>query len=157
MSKVTQVSEVMTEFPITLSPDCDVVTAFNLMRDRKIRHIPIVDGDGEVLGILSERDIGRVQDLRRDEDEGLTPDENDTPLRLAKIDEVYVRTPVTVDEETPLADAARLLLDNKIGCLPVTRGVELVGILTEADFVRLAIEDLESGSRASAVAGFPAS
>jgi CBS domain-containing membrane protein len=138
------VADIMSRSPLTVEPADDVTTALDVMRTHKIRHVPVVADDGEVLGILSERDLlsSPVVAVAREDEDGF--DETGEALRPVKVDEVYTRSPETIDEDAPLADAARVLLENKFGCLPVMRGSELVGILTESDFIKLVLRELEA-------------
>ena len=72
--------------------------------------------------------LGRIEDLPIGVEEDI--------LRRRRVGEIMVTEPETIEPDTPLAEAAEIMLENKIGCLPVTEGTRLVGILTEADFVR---------------------
>jgi CBS domain-containing protein len=138
----------MTPDPLTVSPSDDLADALEAMRDRGFRHLPVVE-DGEILGILSERDIVRLPLFVEDDDDLGEAEERADWLRTTKVEAGYVRSPETIDEDAPLAEAARILLDNKIGCVLVTRSAELVGILTEADFVRHVMDRLESDGLAA--------
>jgi len=98
-----------------------------------VRHVPVVDREGELVGLVTHRDLargvlGRTQELPIGVEEDL--------LRRRRVGEIMVTEPDTIEPETPLREAAEIMLENKIGCLPVTEGTHLVGILTEADFVR---------------------
>lgn len=132
MSPMTRVSDAMTRDPLTVTPRADAAHALGMMRERKIRHLPVVDDDGELIGIVSERDLLRNA-LIDEEEQGIH----------SRIELFYTRDPETIEEDAPLADAARTLLDNKFGCLPVMKGHDLVGILTEADFVKSVLAELE--------------
>jgi CBS domain-containing membrane protein len=127
------VRDLMTERVFTLSPVDSLVALEDLMDSRHVRHVPIVDREGDLVGLVTHRDLsrsvlGRLDDLPMSVERDL--------LRGRRIREIMTTEPETVEPETALKDAATTLLENKIGCLPVVEGVHLVGILTEADFVR---------------------
>ena len=127
------VKDLMTEKVFTLGPSDSLVSLEDLMDSRRIRHVPIVDREGDLIGLVSHRDLarsalGRLDDLPISVERDI--------LRARRVREIMMSEPETVDPDAPLSEAAALLLENKIGCLPVVEGSRLVGILTEADFVR---------------------
>lgn len=133
---MTTVADLMTVDPVTVSPETDLGAVLELMDQRKIRHVLVVTGDGKLLGVLSHRDLVRAEPFLT----GNGEEADDAELtRTIKVDEIYTRDPETVDEDMSIFDAGTLLLENKFGCLPVVREDEPVGILTEADFVKLAL------------------
>lgn len=108
--------------------------AMELMTLNHIRHIPVIDDQNQLVGILSHRDILRSA--------------VSTFASLSKEDEraLYQRIPIveimndkveTIGEEDNLTTAAALMIEKNIGCLPVVNGKALVGIITEADFLKL--------------------
>jgi CBS domain-containing protein len=111
--------------------------ADDLMSLGRIRHTPVLDDEGdEVVGILSQRDLFRGALARA---VGYGGHAQQKLLNLLVVKDVMTTDPVTTTPDAPLADAARTMLERKIGCLPVLEGGKLVGILTESDFVRLAL------------------
>jgi CBS domain-containing membrane protein len=130
--RAARVRDLMTEKVVSVGPGTDLLTVRNLMDDRLIRHLPVVE-DGMVVGLISQRDLLRVAADRSDLPLSLALD----VLRMTRARDVMTRDVETVGADDALADAARLMLDNKYGCLPVADGGALCGILTEADFVRL--------------------
>jgi CBS domain-containing membrane protein len=127
------VRDLMTEKVYTLAPTDNLVALEDLMDARRVRHVPIVDREGDLIGLVTQRDLarsvlGRLEDLPIGVERDL--------LRSRRVREIMTTEPETVEPETRLSDAASTLLENKIGCLPVVEGMRLVGILTEADFVR---------------------
>jgi len=134
------VKELMSDELHTLKPTDTVRQARELMLEKRIRHVPIVDESGEFVGLLTKHDVLAVSvsllaDIDKTEREEL---EGSIPLS-----EVMIREIVVAEEDISLLDAAKFILEQKHGCLPVLRGQRLVGILTEADFVKLAIYLLE--------------
>ena len=116
------VESVMTRSVLTTQPTCSVHAAAQVMHEHRFRHLPVVER-GRLVGIVSDRDL-----VRR---EGLT------------VGDVMRSSIVSVSPDTPVEVAARLMLDNKVGALPVLGGGtdDLVGIVTQSDifdvFVRL--------------------
>lgn len=111
--------------------------AKSLMNLQRIRHIPIVDAAGRFVGLITHRDIlsatiSKLADLDAD-----TQREIDSGIPIREIMRVDVHT---CTPETPLKEAAEILLNHKYGCLPVLEEGRLQGILTEADFLKLAID-----------------
>lgn len=130
--------DLMTPDVFTVSPDDDVLAAQELVYDKNIRHVPVVDDQGMLVGLVSDRDL-----LRRavsSTDLPLTTERD--VLRNLKVGDVMTADVETVDVDDALAAAAQLMLENKYGCLPVLEEGLLAGILTEADFVRLMVEDV---------------
>lgn len=145
---MTTVADLMTANPISVTPDTDLGSVFELMDARKIRHVLVVSSDGKLLGVLSHRDLVRAEPIVLSE---AGEEEDQELLQATKVEEIYTRNPETVDEDTSIADAGAILLENKFGCLPVVREDEAVGILTEADFVKYALR-LETGEPANPLA-----
>lgn len=130
------VRELMTAEVVTLGRNERLVIADDVMRLGRIRHLPIVDDDGLLAGIVSQRDLflsGLVRAL------GFGSQAQRAALDGVLVKEAMKTDVVTVSRDTPITDAARLMLERKIGCLVVTEGKHIVGVLTESDFVKLAI------------------
>ena len=133
------VAEIMTAEPYTLSPDDSLAQARKLMADHHIRHIPIVSGDGSLVGLVSQRDILAAADSSvLPEQSSREQEENYVALSSVMTSPVQ-----TVDEQASLRGTAMHLLQNRMGCLPVTRDDVLVGIITDSDFVEVAINLME--------------
>lgn len=129
------VRDLMTTDVTTVVGRTPMDQVYDRMLDLGVRHMPVVD-EGELVGIISHRDIvGLLGRLRRE-----AFGEQIEALSEIKADEVMTRGVDTVEPEAELAGAAQLMLENKLGCLPVCEGPHLVGILTESDFVRFVAE-----------------
>jgi CBS domain-containing protein len=127
-----RVSDFMTKDVITLNRNDSLSTADDVMRLGRIRHLLVVHDDGELAGVLSQRDLflgGLLRAL------GYGAHAKAQALSTMVVKEAMVADPLTTTPNTPLEDAARVMLDNKIGCLPVIDKGKLVGIITESDFV----------------------
>jgi CBS domain-containing membrane protein len=102
-------------------PDVDV-----LLRLRRVRHLPVIDDDGRLVGLVTHRDLLGAQ------------------AKCLSVEQMMTEDVTTCAPETLVLDAARTMLDNRFGCLPVVEDERLVGIITEADFLRWAVEQLSS-------------
>lgn len=130
------VADLMTDAVFTLQPTDTLSDARTLMHLAKIRHTPVTDDDGNFEGLITNRDLLACTISRLAEIDTAVQAEIDTAI---KVTEVMQRDVTCVTPETPLREAAQLLYDKKYGCLPVLTGRKVVGILTEADFLRLAM------------------
>lgn len=131
------VGERMTPRPITVTEDTSLPEALELMRKEKIRRLPVLDKHGKLVGIVTELDL-----LRASPSPATTLSIYEMPYLLSKVKmrEIMTREVITVTEDTPIEEAARIMADHKIGGLPVMRGDKLVGIITETDIFKLMLE-----------------
>lgn len=131
------VGERMTPRPITVNEDTSLPEALELMRREKIRRLPVLDKRGKLVGIVTELDL-----LRASPSSATTLSVYEIPYLLSKVKmrDIMSREVITVTEETPIEEAARIMADNKIGGLPVMRDGKLVGIITETDIFKLMLE-----------------
>ena len=129
------VHDIMTAEVTTLKRNEKLTLADDVMQLGRIRHLPVLDDDGqEVVGILSQRDLFRgALALAL----GYGPHARRKILDTLLIKGVMTTEVITTTPETPLAEAARVLMERKIGCLPMVKDGHLIGILTEGDFVAL--------------------
>ena len=139
MDRLKLVSDIMTREVITLSEEDNLSGVSKGMEHFRFRHLPVVDGK-KLVGIITHRTLLRVAaSTLEPASERKTEAFNE---RLFARD-VMLRDPKTVREDTRVVDAARLMWNEKVGCLPVVSdGNRLVGLVTEADFVLLAIRFL---------------
>lgn len=138
------VRELMTPKPIVVAPEMSVPEALSLMRGRKIHQLPVVDNKGKLVGIVTEQDL-----LHASASSVTTLSVWEIPTLLAKItvEMVMVKNVCTVQEDTPVEEAARVMSDKGIGCLPVTaKGGGMVGLITKSDLF-LAFMELLGGRR----------
>lgn len=136
---ITTVEEIMTPVVETLSIGDTLATARRQLERGRIRHLPVVDGGERVIGLITHRRI-----LEAWVSHG-HPDTEDAKVvaRDIPIEMLMEKNVQTVPRDLPAAKAAAILESNKFGCLPVVDGGKLVGIVTEADFVRFARRYLE--------------
>jgi acetoin utilization protein AcuB len=143
------VKNIMRKDPVTIAPEASYLDARALVRERGVRHLPVIDKHNHMVGLLTDRDIREagpsnatllsVQELH---------------YLLGKLKVADFMTPgdklVTVNPSTMIEKAAQLMHDHKIGCLPVLEGKEVVGIITEADILESFVDVMglkEKGTR----------
>jgi CBS domain-containing membrane protein len=139
--KPEKVGDIMTREVVTVREEENLKKVMEGLDRFGFRHLPVVDGD-KLVGLVTQRDLlmAQVSSLVP----GTARDTMESQLEEnAFIASVMSRDISTVTPETPIAEAARTMRDHKYGCLPVVDGDELVGIVTEADFLSLAIMLLE--------------
>lgn len=136
---------------ITIKPDIPIHDALNLMHKEGIRRLPVVNERGQMIGIISEMDILHANPS---DATSLSVWELNYLLSRITVADVMTRDLVSVVANTPIEEAARIMADNKIGGLPVMRGEDLVGIITETDLFKVFLELLgarEAGIRVTAL------
>jgi acetoin utilization protein AcuB len=135
------VKDIMSRDPITIEPDAAVGTAIAVMIERKVRHLPVVDDRGGLIGIVTDRDLRSLamewaaepylSVAARRRLRGI-----EATLENLRIKEVMTRDPVTTRPDMALSQAAALLLERHVGSLPVVDDSKLVGIITDRDAVK---------------------
>jgi CBS domain-containing protein len=136
-----KVKDLMTTPVFSLKETDSLQSARAMMELQRIRHIPIVTVDTIFTGLVTHRDILAATISQLAEMDPETQKEIDAGIPLREI----MRTDIkTVDEDSPLKNAAQTLLNHKYGCLPVVHDGVLMGILTEADFLRLTIKLMDA-------------
>jgi len=116
----------------TLERNDKLSIADTVMRNERIRHLPVLDDNGRLVGIVSQRDLF-LNALVRALGHGTVA--RDRALGSIAVKEVMTEDVVTTTPETPITAAAQMMVDRKIGCLPVVEGNAVVGILSESDIV----------------------
>lgn len=131
------VKERMTRHPITIRPDVSLHDALRIMREEKVRRLPVLDKDDKLVGIVLEKDL-----LYASPSPATTLSIYEMNYLVAKIKvaDLMTRNVITVTEDCPLEEAARIMVDNSIGGLPVMRGDRLVGLITESDLFKVFLE-----------------
>ncbi len=130
-----RVRDVMTSEVTTLQRNDKLTLADDIMRLGRIRHLPVLDEHGQLAGIVSQRDLFRGALAKA---LGYGERAQRQLLDTLVVKEVMASDVITTTPDTLLAEAAHVLVERKIGCLPVVEGGRLVGIITEGDFVALA-------------------
>lgn len=126
------VRDLMTLEVATLKRNESLSLADRIMTLGRIRHMPVLDENGQLCGIVTQRDLffnALVRAL------GFGTHAAEKTLENLRVKEVMTTDVLTIEPDAPIARAATLMLEKKVGCLPVVEDGELIGILTEADFV----------------------
>jgi acetoin utilization protein AcuB len=121
------VRDCMTRDPVSVRPESDPLAGMALLKAGGFRHLPVVDADGRLVGIVARS--GLESFLSRAGSPGVIK-------RQHRVDQVMTREVVRVPPDCPLEEAATLMVEHKIGSLPVVEGEQLVGIITETDIFR---------------------
>ena len=132
MKSNVKVRDLMTRPVKTLGQNDKLSVADELMKSERIRHLPVIDENRRLVGIVSQRDLffsALVRAL------GFGSTSHDRMLSTILIKEVMTEDVVTTTAETLVSAAARVMVERKIGCLPVIEGESLIGILSESDVV----------------------
>jgi acetoin utilization protein AcuB len=141
------VKDWMSKEPLIVSPHTSVEKAIRTMRQNRVRHLPVVEEDGETLvGIITQTDLLQASPSPAT---SLSVWEINFLLAKMEVRDAMTRKVIVVEEECPLEEAALVMAEHKIGCLPVVRGRRLVGIITETDLFNLFTEQL--GARSAGV------
>ncbi len=135
------VKEMMTTNPITLSRHNNLSDARKLMEEKRFRHLPIVDNNNQLVGLVTQRNVlaNSVSQRVMIDLEELNRIESGTLLT-----DIMTRELTTVTTDVKIGDAAQLIYKNKFGCLPVVdKNNQLIGIITDHDFVAITIQLLD--------------
>ena len=127
-----RVRDLMTEGVFAVEVTDDLATVSDLMDERNIRHAPVVQ-EGRLIGLISHRDLLRYA-LKGQA--GAPPEVERAAQLTLTAGEIMTESVATAEPDQDIREAARLMIENKYGCLPVIEESRLVGILTESDFVR---------------------
>jgi acetoin utilization protein AcuB len=133
------VRERMNKHPLTVKADAPVDGTLRRMKDEKVRRFPVVNDHGRLIGIVTETDLLYAAPSPAT---SLSVYEMHYLYSRIRVKEVMTRKVLTVQQDVPIEEAARLMIDNKIGGLPVMRDDDLVGIITETDIFRAFMEML---------------
>ena len=137
------VSDYMTENPITIEPEEPLMRALEIIRLRGVRRVPVAVG-GMLVGLITEGDIKRAEPSTLTD----TQEEFNRVMEGTPISRIMISKPVTTTADTPLMEAAEIMLNTKYGALPVVAGNRVIGILTDNDLTR-ALVDLMREAKAA--------
>jgi acetoin utilization protein AcuB len=136
----------MTKEPLVVSAKTSVEVALRTMREHRMRHLPVVNKDGQLMGIVTQTDLLQASPSPAT---SLSVWEINFLLAKMQVRDAMTTKVIVVEEECPLEEAALVMAEHKIGCLPVVHGQRLVGIITETDLFNLFTEQL--GARSTGV------
>ena len=127
----------MTKNPVTISPDANVVEASELMKKEKVHRLPVLDKDKKLVGVISEKDILFASPSPAS---SLSIHEMAYLLSKLTVRKLMTKDPVTITKDTTVEEAARLMVDQDLSCLPVVEGDKLVGIVSKSDMFKILLE-----------------
>lgn len=124
------VKDRMTPNPVCGNPEMPATEAQTLLEEHNIRHLPVMDGEGKLVGLVTHRSLMQAipSNARK-----FSPFVINYALARITVQNIMVRDVITIGEDVALEEAARIMADRKIGCLPVMRGGNLVGIISDSD------------------------
>jgi CBS domain-containing protein len=144
-SEHMRVGNFMSKRVVTVRPDSPVSEAARLMLESDISGLPVIGADGDLVGIITEHDLLRRQANGPGSQpphwlqlmiEGTKISDESARFHEARVEQVMTRDPLTVTEDTPIAEACRLIEERSIKRLPVVRDGRLVGVISRADLIR---------------------
>jgi CBS domain-containing protein len=141
-----RVADVMAGRVVTVGHDATVASAWSILQERKVRHLPVLDADRRLIGMLTEHDLRLVILDRCLRDE---PDGPGGTLAGLRVNEIMTWAVVTVGPAADVREAARLMHDHKLGALPVADEGRVVGMLTASDVIRAVLGAPEGRRRSS--------
>jgi acetoin utilization protein AcuB len=137
------VKDRMTPDPKTVTPDMSHPEALRMLHKQKFSYLPVVEKSGKLVGIVTETDLLHAAPSSAT---SLSIYEMNFLLSNLKVHEVMSSPVITIPDDTPIEEAARVMIEKEIGCLPVMRGKKLAGIITESDIFKTFVEILGQGT-----------
>ena len=132
------ISRRMTRNPVTATPEMSVGEASELMKREKVHRLPVLDKDKNLVGVITEKDVLHASPSPAS---SLSIHEMAYLLSKLKVKDLMTRDVVTISEDTTVEEAARLMVDQDLSCLPVVQGGnKLVGIVSKSDMFRILLE-----------------
>ncbi|MCS7088773.1 MAG: CBS domain-containing protein [Thermoflexales bacterium] len=133
-----KVRDWMTTNPVTITPQTSLAEAHRLMKQKRVRRLPVLE-NGKLVGIVALSDV-----LEAEPSSATTLSIYEINYLLAemKVEKIMKRNVITVTPDTPIREAANLMLTHKIGGLPVVEDGKLVGIITESDIFRMIVRTM---------------
>jgi CBS domain-containing protein len=136
LNAASTVKDIMTQNPATLERNETLDLAESVMNLGRIRHMPVVD-DGKLVGIVSQRDLFRSALITA---LGFGRKVTSALIKTIKVKEIMTEKVITIAPNASIKDAARQMIEKKIGCLPVVEEDRLIGLVTETDMLRYVVE-----------------
>lgn len=131
------VSDWMTKKVFTVTQADSISSAIMLLKEKNIKHLPVVNEDNGLTGILSDRDI---KDYTPSKASTFDIHELNYILFTTKVKEIMIKKVITAPPNMPIEEAAMIMFDKNIGCLPVVDGKKLVGIISDKDLFRVLVD-----------------
>ena len=127
----------LTKNPVTINPEASVVEASELMKKEKVHRLPVLDRDKNLIGVISEKDILFATPSPAS---SLSIHEMAYLLSKLTVRKLMTKNPVTINRTTTVEEAARLMVDQDLSCLPVVEDGKLVGIVSKSDMFKILLE-----------------
>ena len=127
----------MTRNPVTATPMMSVGEAADLMKREKVHRLPVLDKDKKLVGVITEKDVLHASPSPAS---SLSIHEMAYLLSKLKVKDLMTKDVVTITEDTTVEEAARLMVDQDLSCLPVVQGDILVGIVSKSDMFRILLQ-----------------
>lgn len=131
------VRERMSHPVITIRPETTMQEALGIMRREHVRRLPVVDKHGQLVGIITDADLDKASPS---EATSLSVWEIRDLISKVRVDRIMSHEVITIDDDTPIEEAARVMADGQISGLPVLHEGKLVGLITETDLFKLFLE-----------------
>ncbi|MBV7331627.1 CBS domain-containing protein [Chloroflexi bacterium TSY] len=135
----SDVRDWMTANPVTISPDATLLDAFAQMVNHDVRRLPVVL-ENELVGMITLSDVQRAVPVAENGHPNGDASRNEIRLSSRTVREFMAATPISIDPDDTIQDAAETMLEYQVSGLPVVQGEEVVGIITESDIFRLVVE-----------------
>jgi len=132
----------MTSDPVVITTDTSLKEALEIVRSKPFRHLPVLDENGKLVGIVTEKSLVYASPTSTT---ALSVFEVDYILSRTKVGQIIQGSVVTVGPDWPIEEAARVMVDRRIGCLPVVEDDKLIGIISDTDIFRVFVEGLGGG------------
>jgi acetoin utilization protein AcuB len=136
------VKDRMTPEPVSITTETSLKDALELVRGKSFRHLPVLDENGKLVGIVTEKSLVYASPTPTTT---LSVFEVDYILSHTNVGQVIQGSVITVEPDLPLEEAARAMIDHRIGCLPVVEDDKLIGIISDTDIFRVFVEGLGGG------------
>lgn len=127
----------MTRNPVTATPDMNIQEAKELMKKEKVHRLPVLDSEKKLVGVISEKDI---LEAAPSPVSTLSAYEMNYLMNKLTVKKLMSRHPVTLDKNATIEEAARLMIDQDLSCLPVLEDGKLVGIVSKSDLFKILME-----------------
>ncbi len=127
----------MTRNPVTATPDMSIAEASNLMKQEKVHRLPVLDKDKKLVGLITEKDILYASPSPAS---SLSIHEMAYLLSKLTVKKLMSKNVVTINKDTTVEEAARMMVDQDLSCLPVLEGDKLIGIVSKSDMFKILLE-----------------
>ena len=136
------VKDRMTSDPVVITTDTSLKEALEIVRSKPFRHLPVLDENGKLVGIVTEKSLVYASPTSTT---ALSVFEVDYILSRTKVGQIIQGSVISAGPDWPIEEAARVMVDRRIGCLPVVEDDKLVGIISDTDIFRVFVEGLGGG------------